>query len=173
MYKAKKLREFCERAICMNSKGIFESEGFLNAPYDVVLQIMSLDSLICDEIEAFAACLAWARTTCQRNDLNPNESVQLRSVLREILRQIRFGSMKIEEFGALLHKYPDLFTEVESNEIIFIMSQLNGFKPKIFNGNPRIQQASSDERDWLCCRRLIKQNDGHVIQFSHQINRFY
>lgn len=161
LYDAKKLQTLCERAISMNSKAIFESESFLDASNDVVYRIMSLDSLICDENKAFEACLVWAEASCQRNNLSSDVNENLRSQLKAILQQIRFGSMKMEDFGKILFKYPELFTKEESNEIIFIMSHIRGFKPKMFNAKPRAHQANSDERGWLCCQRFIKQDNGN------------
>lgn len=152
LYDARKLQRFCERAICMNSKLIFESQSFLTAPYEVILQIISMNELLCDENDAINGCMAWAQAACRRNQLNSGDVQNLRNQLKEIVYQFRFLSIKINEFGALLHKYPDLFTKEESQEIIFVMSNIK--ERTKFNSKPRLFQVPSDDQHLLCCNRF-------------------
>ncbi|XP_055309103.1 BTB/POZ domain-containing protein 1-like isoform X2 [Sitodiplosis mosellana] len=154
LYEANELHRFCERAICMNPKAIFGSESFLNAPYELIHQIMSLNELLCDENDAIDGCIAWAQAACRRNQLNPNHAENLRNQLKEIVYQIRFVSINIKDFGSLLHKYPDLFTKEESQEIIFVMSHIK--ERTKFNRKPRIFQVPPDDQRLLCCNRFVK-----------------
>lgn len=155
VYEAKKLQLFCEKAISINSPAIFESDSFLNAHYDVIHRIFKLDFLLCDEKRAFEACMSWARSACRRNGQDPSLMSSLRNQLNDILYQIRFASMKVEEFGSLLHKYPDLLTKEETQEIIFIQTRVNGFKPRMFNDKPRLFQQKMDGREVLTCDRFV------------------
>lgn len=153
LYDAKKLQRYCERAICMNPKAIFKSESFLSASYELIHQIMTLDELLCDEKDAVDGCMSWAEAACRRNQLDPKNVENLRNQLNEIVYQIRFVSLDVKGFGSLIHKYPDLFTKEESQEIIFVMSHIK--ERTKFNHKPRTFQAPSDDQNLLCCNRFV------------------
>lgn len=168
LYDAKKLKRFCERAICMKPTAIFSSESFLNAPYEIVLQIMSFDELLCDEKDAIDGCMAWAQAACRRNQINPKNVANLRAQLNEIVYQMRFVSINVKEYGALLHKFPDLFNKEESQEIIFVMSQIK--ERTKFNTKPRIFQVYSNDQQMLCCNRFVSR-ELNVIDEKYRTKR--
>lgn len=160
LYDAKQLQLFCERAISVNSMKIFKSDSFLKANYEIVHRIMKLDTLMCMEKYVFDACISWAKTACRNNQQDPDDLKVLRLQLRDLLYEIRFTSIDDGEFGTLLHKYADLFTKEEMQELIFLRTRVKGFRPKLFNKNGRLFKKDSDESDWLTCRRFVSYETG-------------
>lgn len=160
LYDAKQLQLFCERAISVNPMKIFKSDSFSTVDYETVHRIMKLDTLLCMEKCVFDACILWAQTACRNNQQNPNDLKNLRLQLKDLLYEIRFTSIDDVEFGTLLHKYADLFSKEETQELIFLRTRVRGFRPQFFNANSRLFKKDSDESDWLTCRRFVSYETG-------------
>lgn len=58
---------------------------------------------------------------------------KLRETLGDVVYQIRFSSMKFEEFVDLIKRHEGFFTPDESIEIFYIIGKLEGFEPQKFN----------------------------------------
>lgn len=61
-----------------------------------------MDKLRCNEIEIFEACVAWAKSSCQMNGLDENNSDNLKKELDDCFYLIRFGAMSMKEIGVIL-----------------------------------------------------------------------
>lgn len=141
-YQLKDLKAIYLDEICANARAAFQTDGvwnqsFLTLPYEYVLEILECDALACKEIYIFDACVAWARGTCARNDLDVSNADNLRRQLRDLLYQIRFTSMTSEEAAKCIDLHPQLFTEDELPEILCMIGHVKEFKPKQFNWTAR------------------------------------
>lgn len=58
-----------------------------------------------DEIEAFGACISWARKKCEENVLDATNAANLRTALGEAIFKIRFCSMSHEQFAGIDKAY--------------------------------------------------------------------
>lgn len=137
------LVEACEQKISLHSDEVFASKGFIASSREVVFNILQLDSLNGKETEVFNACIAWAKNSCAETD--PEDVKNLREALVgtgtssvNLLHQIRFGVMTIEEFMVCYKSYKNLFTEDERDEILFTIGKVDNPKPNlVFNGEMR------------------------------------
>lgn len=76
------------------------SEDFVALDYETVKCILSRDTLICSELNAFNALERWSEAQCLRNGL-AREAItaqEKRKAMAEALFLIRFPSMTLEEF---------------------------------------------------------------------------
>lgn len=154
LYDARRLEQFCERAICVNATDIMKTESFLGASYDIVHRILELPALLCDEASIFNACLNWARVNCDNQNIS-NGAGQLRNQLQDLLYQIRIESLSDQEFGEILYSNPNLFTKDEIQEMIFIRTHVKDFKPTLFKARPRLYQRNLDHCNLLTCNRFV------------------
>lgn len=162
LYDAKRLEQFCERAISINAVDVLKSEGFLNASYELVDRIIGMPTLLSNEKVIFDACMNWAQANAHNQTKMSNETALLRDKLQNLLYQIRIELLSDQEFGGLLHSQPELFTKEEIQEMIFIRTQVREFTPKYFTARPRSYRAHGDFDDCnlLACNRFIRHEKG-------------
>lgn len=132
-YDIKSLRWFCEQQISVNTMHIFASDDFLRCDRDVLCGILAIDALNCNEINVFAACIAWARVHCQRNRLEYWKPEILRAALGDAIDQIRFSSFNVAEFMETYKSLDGFFTVDEFSEIIQIIENMNDAAPQKLN----------------------------------------
>lgn len=163
-YQESEFKEFCERKISAYPQLVFESSSFLRSDHTVLDHILQLDSLLCDETIVFGACLEWARSACERADLNSNDINNLRIYLKDSLYKIRYGSMSAQEFRDHMDKYDGIFTDVkEYEDVIRMLSGSTELKTGQFNPNPRTTNIFQwdDSRVYKC-----KLNNNNSSMFS-------
>lgn len=139
LYDLKTLRISCEENITAATKNVFVSDGFLQCDREMLLQILKLNSFNCTESHVFNACIEWARKVCKQNQLNEEDTTNLRNMLGDAIYEIRFASMNVNEFADLHHKLTGFFTGDESLEIIYLIGQVKNNKTQVFNPTPRQQ----------------------------------
>lgn len=71
-----KLLNICERMVCDHANEVFENEAFQYNGQQVLKQILSMPSLSCSESDLLDACMKWAESACQQNDI-PNPELTL------------------------------------------------------------------------------------------------
>lgn len=130
------LQQFCEKVIRGYSKDIFETEAFLHCDEIVLKYMLQLDALACNEFSVLDACLAWAKFSCRRNNIDETIAENLRAQLNHCFGLIRFGAMKAEEFATHTVSYRDMFTPEELADI-FYTTTVTGFKSNKFMQIPR------------------------------------
>lgn len=136
-HNIKKLKDHCEQQISVNTKNVFACKDFIKCDHDVLIGIVKLNSLHCKEIEIFDACIAWAKEMCRRKSKECKNMKYLRAELADVITQIRFCSMTIEEFAEICNrKYEGFFTTNDKNEILCMYSR--DYKSERFNQIPRI-----------------------------------
>ncbi|XP_037052230.1 BTB/POZ domain-containing protein 2-like [Bradysia coprophila] len=151
-YDFVQLKDLCESIIKRDTVKIFQSEDFIvNCDFDSLLSVLKLDTLNCKESEAFNACIKWAKDACKRNNTDPEEAENLRIELDNIITEIRFRSMTIEEFANIHRSNGQFFSPDEINEIIYLIGKVKSYKSAIFNQRPR---NSSEKTISIACSEL-------------------
>ncbi|XP_055303200.1 uncharacterized protein LOC129568895 [Sitodiplosis mosellana] len=157
------LIETCERKLSLHSDEVFASNGFIASNREVIYNILQLDSLNCKETEVFNACVAWAKNFCTENGTDPEDKKNLREAFVgtatppvNLLHQIRFGVMSIEEFMVCYKSYKNLFTEDEREEILYTIGKVTDTKPKRFNEELRdVPYRKWSEDAKIECNRIF------------------
>lgn len=139
------LKNRCEQKIRV-SPGILKSEAFLHCDQQVLKHILQMDDLACQEIDVFNACLAWARLSCQENELDKNDPNNLRKQLGDCFHLIRFGAMDRKDIGVLMNDdlHAGLFTPDELIDLLRITMTAN-FKSNKFSQTRRAYDIGLDE----------------------------
>lgn len=128
-----KLKKQCEEKIRTKARKIFKSNGFVDCDRNLLIQILKLNSLQCKETEIFDACIAWAKAACQRDGIDSENMENLHDMLSDVMAQIRFCSMTVEEFAAIHSKYNGFFTVDETKEIFYMIGKVPNFTSERFN----------------------------------------
>lgn len=152
LFEHGELQQFCEKFISENATKIFQpnNNSFLHCEPNVLRHIVELDSLECDELTVFDGCLAWARAACHRERIDDTNTQNLRQQLGEILYEIRFGYMKIEDFYKRYCMYKGLFSLDEFEDIVCMIALKGKHQSKIFNTKARTFYRKN---------RLLKSNE--------------
>lgn len=135
-YNKEDLMEKCERKISSDSYEVFLSDTFLSCTAGDLFNILQLDSLNCKETDVFDACILWAINCGAANGFDSEKVEDIRKVLTgddlpgQLLYQIRFGAMSIEEFMNCYKNYKELFTEDEREEILYMIGKVNISEPR-------------------------------------------
>lgn len=138
LYDNKQLRNHCEELISENTTNVLTSSDFIECDREVLLNILKMDTINCKETEIFNACIKWARAACKHKNLDDTDVKNLRTVLGDVVYQIRFASMSMEEFTTLHKSHEGFFSSDESIEIFYIIGKLQEFNSQKFNQNQRI-----------------------------------
>lgn len=114
------LKKFCEKVISGCPLEIFQSHTFQRCSQDVLRHILQMDSMACDEIEIFDACMEWAKFACKQNGLNDKEAANIKNQLGDCFELIRFGAIKTDQLVSHAKPYQGLFTPDECKELLFM-----------------------------------------------------
>ncbi|KAG4073815.1 hypothetical protein HA402_001039 [Bradysia odoriphaga] len=143
-YDFVQLKELCESLIKKHTVKAFRSDEFIvNCDFDSLLSILKLDTLNCKESDVFNACIKWAKEACRLGNTDPEEPENLRCELGNIITEIRFASMTIEEFANIHRSNAKFFRKDEINEIIYLIGKVKFYKSRIFNQRPRNSSEKS------------------------------
>lgn len=164
--------KLCEPQIRVLIKDVLKSEGFLQCSHEMVESILHLDGLQCNEIDLFEGVIEWAKSSCQRNGLDANDSNDLKQQLDSCFSLIRFGATSGADIGKILSNevYKNLFTQ---DELIDVMQQkVNpGYKSKYFESAPRSKHLDFNESTQLICQREIPTDPYYQIPFFLKKNQ--
>ncbi|XP_055303107.1 uncharacterized protein LOC129568822 [Sitodiplosis mosellana] len=149
-----RLKKACEIFIGLNIKAVFKSTDFQTCDRKMLAQILKLNWMSCTEVELFVACMTWVKSA-SKQDVLTKEIVQAH--LGDLFHEIRFGSMSLPDFSALIPTYGSTFSFDEHQEIIQIIADPT-FQPTILSGD-RVERCHSSE-PWhrnrkILCDRLI------------------
>lgn len=94
---AKENIKVCQDYFRKNTTEVLKSKDFSDVSLDVLKMFCDSEGLSCSELELFTAYVQWAKSEClrQRRQATPEN---LRAVLGDVLKKIRFPAMKKEEF---------------------------------------------------------------------------
>ncbi|XP_055307600.1 BTB/POZ domain-containing protein 6-B-like, partial [Sitodiplosis mosellana] len=129
------LKRLCEASISIKAAAVLKSPGFLKCDQKTIGHILKLDTLSCSETDVFNACVECVKATSKQDTLT-KEAVQAH--LGDSFYDIRFGSMKMDEFAAIFESYSmtSLFSAKEHKEIVQMITT-EKYKPEMFNGKRR------------------------------------
>lgn len=129
------LKEFCEMHIQQSVSEMIKSPMFLHCSHDVIEHILKLDTLECDGVQLFNACIEWAKKACQTNGLDATNSVNLKNQFGSCFYMIPFSSMKSEQIVTILKS--KLITKDELADILRLRRN-NRPKSNLFSHHPRL-----------------------------------
>lgn len=144
LYDLKIVRTACEANIRSGIPRMFKSNDFLRCDQSVLIQILKIEPINCDEWELLKGCMSWAEAICARSNIDGRNSANLRSVLGPAIEQIRFNSLTINQFAKFNAMYKGFFSLEEFQEITNIIANLKDFKSKRFSQRSRKRPASID-----------------------------
>ncbi|XP_055325984.1 BTB/POZ domain-containing protein 6-B-like [Sitodiplosis mosellana] len=152
LFNQHELKKACETVIGLNTTAVFHSNGFLTCDRKLLAEILKLDWMSCTEIELFEACMSWVKATGKQDNLT-KELVQTQ--LGQLFYEIRFGSMALDEFTALVPTNGQLFTNTEYTDIIQSITNKE-FNAAMFNGNreKRCDLDPWNEKNEIKCIRF-------------------
>lgn len=117
-----------------NTLCVLTSQAFLaNCTRGVLLEILKLESINCSEIALFGACISWAKARCIEKNLNAANTSNLRAEIGDAVYEIRFRAMSLNDFVKLYSSIEGFFAPDEMQEIMYIIGDLQDFKPTKFN----------------------------------------
>lgn len=170
IYDRTGLIECCEHEISTHFDEVIATEGFLNCTRGDLFNILQSDSLNCKETDVFEACILWAQNVCIVDGLDASNMDNLRKVLIDgnLLYQIRFGAMTIEEYMKYCYKkYKEIFTEDEREQIFYMIGKDSNEISTKFNDEPRdVRYRQWDEKQIVVCNRVIIQKPSLNFHFG-------
>lgn len=135
----------CEKIIADKTEAVFQTVDFKRCDRIVLSHILKLDLLSCSECMVFRSCVDWVKTKSGPEKLT---KAIFNECLGELLHDMRFRSMTIQEFTVLLSDYGDLFSSDQYQEIVQLIVQSDGCHPKLFNG--KLRQKHDEEISIAC-----------------------
>lgn len=183
----------CEDVISSHSDEIFASDWFISCTEGDLFNILQSESFNCKEIDVFDACILWAKNSCTVNELDPENMENLRKTLMKVVKgsegsagsegsegnllyQIRFGSMKIEDFMKCYKNYKNVFTEEERDEILFKIGKVSVAETNRtrFDIEPRdVCYRKWDDGKIINCDRVIGEKPLGSFVFCMNQTTFY
>lgn len=162
------LIERCKEMIAEKTEAVFQSTGFTECEQFVLSHILKLDLLSCAEILVFRACVDWVKVASKQEKVTKQI---LKEHLGDLLYDIRFRSITIEEFTTLLSTYGDLFSSDEYQEIVQLIVSSKDCYPKLFHAKPRQKLDEEISIECSCIRDECKSSafyfqDIELIQFT-------
>lgn len=154
--KDEDMKEFCKDELNWNTEKAFKMSDFLACSSVELCSILQLDYFSCSESIVFERCIAWARVACERDGIELIEGKHLRQKLGDILYQIRYRSIKFDEFCTLLPTICGLFLAEELEEI-FLLIAGKEIQPKFFN--LKVRQMP-----------IFSMDDNRVLHFSRLLD---
>ena len=135
----------CRRVIEEHTHRAFKSDSFLEISRKTLQNLLTNDLLNLHEFQIFRFCLKWAKTKLIRTG-KPCDGTECRAVLGDVLHQIRFPTMSVEDFidDVIPSK---IFTEYEERNIREYLEMAD--KPRTatalgFSTKPRAAQMRRD-----------------------------
>lgn len=144
LYDLKSVRTACESNIRSSIPRMFKTNDFLRCQQNVLIQILKIEPINCDEWEILKGSIAWAQAECIRKGWSVIDPGNLRAVLGPAIDHIRFNSFTINQFAKFNASYKGFFSLEEFQEITNIIANLKDFKSKKFNQRSRKRPASID-----------------------------
>lgn len=166
--KHQRLMKMCENKIRSRIKKIFALDSFKRIDRDTLKHILELSDLECNEVDVFNGSLTWAKSACRAFEWDESNINNLKIILSDCLKSIRYSEMELAEFNALSETHSGLFTQDELLDIRLMLTEQE-YEPKVFNRNPRRYKWDKDnvlECRWKPNFRTQLLEDPEIILFS-------
>ena len=146
-YEEKDLVDRCWKVIDKQTGEAVKSDGFATIERSLLEAVVIRDTLMIEEIELFKAVDLWATKECERQGLEADGKTKRRILGEEIIKDIRFPTMKQEDFASVV-----LDSEIlREKEIVDIIKHLNSVsKSKL--GFPETKRSRCSGDIQRCCR---------------------
>ena len=123
-YEEKNLVDRCWKVIDKQTELAVKSDVFGEIERSLLETVVKRDTLTIEEIELFKAVDLWATKECERQRLTADGSVKRRMLGEEIVKAIRFPTMKLEDFSTVVLD-SDLLKKAEIKNIIKSLSSVS------------------------------------------------
>ena len=148
LYEEKSLVNRCWEVVDKQTEEAVKSDAFATIERTLLEAVVVRDTLTVEEIELFKAVDLWATKECQRQGLAA-DGASKRRILEHIIKEIRFPTMKREEFASVV-----LDSDILTREEVFsIFKRLNSVSSSPV-GFPETKRCSLqfDGDIQQCCR---------------------
>jgi len=132
-----RLQSNVDNASCLlyireNASKVAESDDFLNLTASALTKILSSPFLWAREGVVFESIVRWGRNECTKKKLDPTQPQNIRTALGDLVKDINFGLMNMEEFCQIVQP-TNILTADELLECFrFLASPSNATKPITF-----------------------------------------
>ena len=147
-YEEHNLVDRCWKMIDEQTEEAVKSDGFATIERSILEAVVIRDTLTIEEIELFKAVDLWATKECDRQGLAVEGETKRRILGEEIVKAIRFPTMKQEDFASMVLD-SDLLTKEEIISIIKHLSSVPTCCLVGFSESKRLGVTSDVKR---CCR---------------------
>lgn len=149
-------KQVCEKRIMVNTTAILASKGFLTCDRQVLEHILKMNQFSCSEVKVFEALMSWVKVKSKQDTLSKE---LIETHLGSLIYDIRFASMKIEEFCILARKYDSVLSKYHRiiTDMIVLADPRNEGTDR-FNVWPR--HAKWNKNAIINCDREPKRNVG-------------
>jgi len=166
-YEEKSVVDQCWKMIDIQTEEAVKSEVFATIEWSLLEKVVERDTLTIEEIELFKAVDLWATKACERQGLAVNGPSKRRILKEHVLKEIRFPTMKLEDFAGIV-----LNSELLTNEEIVSVVKCLGSAASSPVGFPE-RKRSGFQFDIHQCFRfnssssvLCSSGGIHAISFS-------
>ena len=167
-YEEKNLLDRCWKMIDEQTEEAVKSDGFAIVERSLLEAVVVRDTLTIEEIELFTAVDLWAAKQCDRQGLAVEGAVKRRILGEDIVKAIRFPTMKQEDFASVVLA-SDILTKEEIVSLIRHLSSAVSSSSAGFSESKRSGLTSDIQR----CSRFNSKPGGlgyhcsaHAIDFS-------
>jgi len=120
-YEEKTLVDQCWKVIDEQSEEAVKSEGFATIERSLLEEVVKRDSLNIHEVNLFKAVDFWATKKCEKQGLAANGTLKRKILGEQIVKEIRFPTMKQEDFALVALESKILIAE----EIVSVIKRIN------------------------------------------------
>ena len=146
-YEEKDLVDRCWKVIDKQTGEAVKSDGFATIERSLLEAVVMRDTLRIEEIELFKAVDLWAAKECERQGLEADGKTKRRILGEEIVKAIRFPTIKQEHFASVV-----LDSEIlREKEIVDIIKHLSSVS-KSQLGFPETKRSRCSGDIQRCCR---------------------
>ena len=146
-YEEQSLVDRSWKVIDKKTEEAVKSDGFWTIERSLLEAVVIRDTLTIEEIELFKAVDLWAAKECDRQGLEADGKTKRRILGEEIVKVIRFPTMKLEDFASVV-----LDSEIlREKEIVDIIKHLSSVS-KSQLGFPETKRSRCSSDIQRCCR---------------------
>jgi len=148
-YEEKSLVDQCWKVIDQQTEEAVKSDGFATIERSLLEAVVVRDTLTIEEIELFKAVDLWATKKCERQSLAADGASKRRILEEHLIKEIRFPTMKLEEFASVVLD-SDILTKDEIARVIKHLGSVSSSPV----GFPETKRCSLqfDAEIQRCCR---------------------
>ncbi|KAL5964309.1 BTB/POZ domain-containing protein 6 [Taenia solium] len=117
------LFKICWHTIDVLTPEVLTSEHFTDLERQILLKLISRETLYCEEWEIFEALMRWSKLECTRMGITVN-TLNVAGIMKDFLPYIRFTTMSLEDFIIHVSKSNILSLEVQHTILLKIATKM-------------------------------------------------